>query len=298
MPSLRDMRARIQSVKNTQQITRAMKMVSAAKLRRAQDQIVNMRPYAGRIWQLISNIALTHRVEHPLLNNDGGAEAKKILCVVVTSDRGLCGGFNNTVCRFTEKFIRENKSKYEKMDFIFIGRKGADYFKRRQVVAKQVMLNLAREISYTMAAKIAHACMTEFMSGEYDEIRFIYNEFKSAISQKLVVERLLPLDVSNATLASNEGTKAPFSVDYIFEPKPEDMIEELLVQHFAVQVYRCLSESVAAEHAARMSSMENATKNAKEMIAKMTLVYNKVRQASITKELIEICSGAEAVSGS
>lgn len=295
MPSLRDMRARIQSVKNTQQITRAMKMVSAAKLRRAQDQVVNMRPYANRIWQVISNIAITQRVEHPLLSSTG--ETKKILCVVVTSDRGLCGGFNNTICRFTEKFIRDNKNNYEKMDFIFIGRKGGDYFKRRGIVAKKVLLNLAREISYSMAAEIANSCMNEFATGEYDEIRFIYNEFKSAISQKLVVERLLPLDISNATLSSATEAKAPQSVDYIFEPQPEDMIEELLNQHFAIQVYRCLSESVAAEHAARMSAMENASKNAKEMIAKMTLVYNKVRQASITKELIEICSGAEAVNG-
>ncbi len=294
MPSLRDMRAKIQSVKNTQQITRAMKMVSAAKLRRAQDQIVNMRPYASRIRQLISNIARTQRVEHPLLA--AGGESKKILFVVVTSDRGLCGGFNNTVNRFTERFLKENKNTYEKMNFIFIGRKGADYFKRRGVVAKQVMLNLSREISYKMASDIAKACMAVFMSGEYDEVRFIYNEFKSAISQKLVVERLLPLDLASESTEAAEA-KYPFSADYIFEPDPEQIIEELLAQHFAVQVYRCLSESVAAEHAARMSSMENATKNAKEMIAKMTLVYNKVRQASITKELIEICSGAEAVSG-
>lgn len=295
MPSLRDMRARIQSVKNTQQITRAMKMVSAAKLRRAQEHIVSMRPYANRIWQLVSNIALTQRVEHPLLKDV--VETKKILCVVITSDRGLCGGFNNTVCRFTERFINENKNKYEKMDFVFIGRKGADYFKRRGVVAKQVMLNLAREISYKMAQDIAKACMKEFVSNEYDEIRFVYNEFKSAISQKLVVERMLPIEMGNATLTKNDDTKSLFSADYIFEPKPEEMINELLEQHFSAQVYRCLSESIAAEHASRMSSMENATKNAKEMIGKMTLVYNKVRQATITKELIEICSGAEAVNG-
>lgn len=296
MPSLRDMRARIQSVKNTQQITRAMKMVSAAKLRRAQDQIVNMRPYANRILQIISNVAITERVQHPLLSGVTGG--KKILMVVLTSDRGLCGGFNNTICRFTERFIKENSSAYEKMDFIFIGRKGADYFKRRNVRARQVMLNLAREISYHLASDIAKTCMTEFMSGDYDEIRFVYNEFKSAISQSMVVERLLPIDASSATLAGGYEAKIPFSKDMIFEPTPSEMIEELLVQHFAVQVYRCLSESVAAEHAARMTAMENATKNAKEMISKMTLVYNKVRQASITKELIEICSGAEAVSGS
>lgn len=296
MPSLRDMRARIQSVKNTQQITRAMKMVSAAKLRRAQDQIVNMRPYANKILQIMAHISTTQRVEHPLLSS--GSESKRILLVVLTSDRGLCGGFNSGVNRFTDKFIKENSNKYEKMDYIFIGRKGADYFKRRGIVAKKTMLNLAREISYGLASEVAGICMTEFMSGNYSEIKFVYNEFKSAISQNLTVERLLPIDLSNEPLLDRTDIKFPFSKDLIFEPSPELMIEELLAQHFAVQVYRCMSESVAAEHAARMTSMENATKNAKEMIGKMTLIYNKVRQASITKELIEICSGAEAVSGS
>lgn len=295
MPSLRDMRARIQSVKNTQQITRAMKMVSAAKLRRAQDQIVNMRPYANGLMQVISDVATTERVQHPLLSIP--EKTSKILFVVLTSDRGLCGGFNNAICRFTEKFIKENKSAYEKMDFIFVGRKGAEYFKRRGIQPRKVMLNLAREISYSLAAEIAKECMAEFACGDHDEIRFVYNEFKSAISQKMTVETLLPIDLSRATLSSDYGSKIPFSKDMIFEPAPQVIVEELLEKHFAVQVYRCLSESVAAEHAARMTAMENATKNAKEMIGKMTLVYNKVRQASITKELIEICSGAEAVSG-
>lgn len=291
MASLRDMRSRIQSVKNTQQITRAMKMVSAAKLRRAQEQIVNMRPYAHKILQIIKDVASSHRVEHALLS--APETNKRVLLIVLTSDRGLCGGFNNTVCRFTEKFIKENKSTFEKMDFIFIGKKGADYFKRRGIAPKKVMLNLSKEISYSLAAEMADACMSEFMSGDYDEVKFIYNEFKSAISQKLVVERLLPVDLSQETNAATPSHM--LSSDLIFEPAPEDMIDELLAQHFAIQVYRCLSESVAAEHAARMTAMENATKNAKEMITKMTLIYNNVRQAAITKELIEICSGAEAV---
>ena len=293
MASLRDMRTKIQSVKNTQQITRAMRMVSAAKLRRAQDQIVNMRPYAQKIFNVISDVSHSHSVEHKLLT--AHEEIKKILLIVVTSDRGLCGGFNNTVCRFTEKFISENKSKYERMDFIFVGRKGGDYFKRRGIKPISVMLNMARELSYSMAADIAKTSMQQFAEGDYDEIRIIYNEFKSAISQKLVVERLLPIELKEP---ANEGKKLKdgFSAtDLIFEPKPEDMIDELLAQHFSIQVYRCMAESVAAEHAARMTAMENATKNAKEMIMKMTLVYNNVRQAAITKELIEICSGAEAV---
>lgn len=295
MASLRDMRARIQSVKNTQQITRAMKMVSAAKLRKSQEQIVNMRPYARRIMQIIKNIAATQSVENPLLAVP--SERNKILFVVLTSDRGLCGGFNNAVCRFTEKFIKDNKNKYEKMDFIFIGRKGSDYFKRRGIVAKQTMLNLSKEISQKIASDVANECMSAFEEGEYNEVQFIYNEFKSAISQKLVAETILPINLANEEVTSAPDVMPQITSDFIFEPSPEAMIEGLLEQHFSMQVFRCMAESVAAEHAARMTSMENATKNAKEMINKMTLIYNNLRQASITKELIEICSGAEAVNG-
>jgi F-type H+-transporting ATPase subunit gamma len=270
-----------------------MKMVSAAKLRRAQEQIVNMRPYAHRILKTISNVATTQRVEHALLSKP--AETKKLLLVVLTSDRGLCGGFNNAVCRFLEKFIATEKSKYEKLDYIFIGKKGADYFRRRGIAPRQVILNLAREISFGMATQMAETCMQEFVAGDYDEIRFVYNEFKSAISQKLVVETVLPVDISQSDFVSHNDEKTPFATDFIFEPAPELMVEQLLKQHFSMQFFRCMAESVAAEHAARMSSMENATKNAKEMIGKLTLTYNKLRQASITRELIEICSGAEAV---
>ncbi len=291
MPSLKDIRQRIQTVKNTQQITRAMKMVSAAKLRRAQDQIVNMRPYARQLLEVISDVATTAPIEHPLLAPV--KEPKKILAVVLTSDRGLCGGFNNNVCRSTERWLKANQSKYEKIDFIFIGRKGADYFKRRGANTIDTMLNLARENSYELAADIAKRCMKEFVGGGYDEIRFVYNEFKSAISQVLTVETLLPIDISKTTFG--EDRKAAFAKDMIYEPAPVDMIDQLLTQHFAVQVFKAMSESVASEHAARMTAMENATKNAKELITNLTLTYNKLRQASITKELIEICSGAEAV---
>jgi F-type H+-transporting ATPase subunit gamma len=293
MPSLKDIRQKIASTKNTQQITRAMKMVSAAKLRRAQDQIVNMRPYANQILAVISDIATTQRVSHPLLNRVENPQ--KILMVVLTSDRGLCGGFNNSVNRFTEKWLNENRSKYKKIDFIFIGRKGADYFKRRGVTPIEVRLNLARENSYELASAIAKQCMEHFISGGYDEIRFVNNEFISAISQNLVVQTLLPIDVTKTSFVAGDGKKSGFSKDLIFEPSPEEMLVELLTQNFAIQVFKAMSESVAAEHAARMTAMENATKNAKEMINSLTLTYNKLRQASITRELIEICSGAEAV---
>ncbi len=293
MPSLKDIRSRIASVKNTQQITRAMKMVSAAKLRRAQNQIVNMRPYANAILGIISDVAVTAEVSHPLLAKVENPQ--KILMVVLTSDRGLCGGFNNSVNRFVEKWLAQNTSTYEKIDFIFIGRRGADYLKRRGAKPIETMLNLAKENSFLLASTIAKRCMNEYMNGGYDEIRFVYNKFESAISQKLTVETVLPIDISKTSFAQAGNAKAGFSEDFIFEPAPSEMLEELLAQHFAVQVFRTMSESVASEHAARMTAMENATKNAKDLINKLTLTYNNLRQASITRELIEICSGAEAV---
>ena len=293
MPNLKDIRNRIQSVKNTQQITRAMKMVSAAKLRRAQQNILNLRPFARQLLSVIADIAVTHRVRHPLLSTN--ENPKKVLFVHVTSDRGLAGGFNNNLNRFAYKYFLENKSNYEQMDFLFIGRKGADYFRSRKIQGIDTILNLAREISYTMATNVAERLMEAFTEGGYDAIYLVYNEFKSAIAQEMRIEKLLPVDLTNAKL--NEEGKTPFSKDMIFEPSPEEIIEDLLKKHFGAQIFRAMSESVAAEHGARMAAMENATKNAGEMIRSMTLTYNKLRQASITTELIEITSGAEALKG-
>ncbi len=296
MANLRDIRNRIQSVKNTQQITRAMKMVSAAKLRRAQNNIQNLRPYAKALLSVIADVASTHRIQHPLLSTN--AEPKKVLLVVLTSDRGLAGGFNNNINRFAYKFYQDNKGKYEKMDFLFIGRKGADFFRNRKITGVDNILNLAREVSFSMATNVAERLMGEFTSGGYDSIFLIYNEFKSAIQQIVTRETLLPVDVSKANLTEeNKEGKATFSKDLIFEPSPEEIIDDLLKKHFSSQVYRAMCESVAAEHGARMAAMESATKNAGEMIRSMTLTYNKLRQASITTELIEITSGAEALKG-
>jgi F-type H+-transporting ATPase subunit gamma len=294
MANLKDIRNRIQSVKNTQQITRAMKMVSAAKLRRAQMNIQNLRPFAKQILSVIADIASTHRIQHPLLSTN--VDPKRVLLVVLTSDRGLAGGFNNNINRFAYRYYQENRSKYETMDFLFIGRKAADYFRSRNIKSVDTILNLAREISFPMAQKMANRLMEDFIGGNYDSIFLIYNEFKSAISQEIVCERLLPVDLSAARLTRDEG-KTPFSRDLIFEPEPAQIIDDLLKKHFAVQVYRAMSESVAAEHGARMAAMENATKNAGDMIRTMTLTYNKLRQASITTELTEITSGAEALKG-
>jgi F-type H+-transporting ATPase subunit gamma len=293
MPSLKDIRSRIDSTKNTQQITRAMKMVSAAKLRRAQQNIVSMRPYAHTVLSVIADIAVTQRVAHPLLSVT--REPKKILLVVLSSDRGLCGAFNGNVNKFTEKFYRENKNNFDKVDFLFVGRRAADYFRRRNIQPIDTIMNLARDVSYDLASNVAERLMEAYKTGEYDEIRLIYNEFKSVIAQDVVCETILPIDIKTAATL-NKGTM-DFPQDMIFEPKPDEIIDQLITKHFNVQVYRCMSESVASEHGARMTAMENATKNAGEMIHSLTLTYNKLRQASITTELIEITSGAEALKG-
>lgn len=294
MASLKDIRSRIDSTKNTQQITRAMKMTSAAKLRRAQINITNLRPYANALLSLIADINVSKRVSHPLLEPKTTA-AKKLLLVVLTSDRGLCGAFNTNISKTAERFVRDHGSAYAKIDFFFVGRKGSDYFRRREVKPVETILNLAKDVSFELAAGVADTLMKAYTAGEYDEVRVIYNEFKSAIQQEVISETLLPVDVEKAATL-NKGTGG-FPTDMIFEPQPEEMIEDLIVKHFNVQVYRCMSESVASEHGARMTAMENATKNAGEMISLLTLTYNKLRQASITTELIEIVSGAEALKG-
>lgn len=290
MPSLKDIRARIESTKNTQQITKAMKLVSAAKLRKAQHQITNMRPYAMTLKDVIADIATTQKVTHPLM--EPKTENKKLLLVVINSDRGLCGAFNTNVNKFAEKYYAQTKEKFETVDFLFIGKKAYEYFVKRNVRVADHITKLDKDISYELASKIADRLMKNYLSGDYDEVQLIFNEFVSAISQKTVCERVLPIEVEKNSFDS-EGSK--FSKDMIFEPAPEQIIEQLLRKHFDLQVYRAMSESVAAEHGARMTAMENATNNAKAMIEKLTLTYNKLRQEKITTELIEIVSGAEAL---
>lgn len=293
MASLKDIRARIGSVKNTQQITKAMKLVSAAKLRKAQNNITNMRPYALTLRKVIADIAVTKKVSHPLMEQKD--QAKNILLVVISSDRGLCGAFNANINKFTESYIKENKDKTEKIDFLFVGRKAHDYFIKRNVQPVDFITKLDKDISYELASRVANRVMQDFLEGQYDEVRMIYNEFKSAISQQVVCETLLPIDLGLSSFHTESEAQANFSVDMIFEPAPEKIIEQLLAKHFDLQVYRCMSESVAGEHGARMSAMENATNNANEMINKLTLTYNKLRQEKITTELTEIVSGAEAL---
>lgn len=292
MPSLKDIRIRIESTKNTQQITKAMKLVSAAKLRRAQNQIVSMRPYASTLLKVVADIAATERVTHPLMQKHD--EVKKVLLVVLTSDRGLCGGFNGNINKFTEAYYKNNVSKYEAVDFIFIGKRGADYFARRNMAGKEVITKLDKDVSYELARGVAEKLVQYYLSGEYDEIRLVYNEFKSAISQNVTSETLLPIDISKHSFELSESGVS-FSTDMIYEPSPEKIIEELLIKVFNIQVYRCMCESIAAEHGARMTAMENATNNAKDVLNRLTLTYNKLRQEKITTELVEIVSGAEAL---
>lgn len=296
MANLKEIRGRIKSVKNTQQITKAMNLVSASKLKKAQDNILGSRPYAFHLKQMIQDIALSQKVTHDLLELEGipkeEDDDRRLLFVVLTSDRGLCGGFNNNVARWAERKAKEIEQDWDTIDFFFIGKKGREYFQARGQKGGEVLLNLAKEIGYGLAQEVSQKLLKEYTSGQYDEIVIVYNEFKSAIQQDVVSERLLPLEIGTEMSGDNYTNK-----DLIFEPDPSEIIEELLIKHFAVQIYRVMSESIASEHAARMTAMENATNNAKDVINKLTLTYNKMRQAAITTELIEITSGAEALKG-
>ncbi len=291
MASLRDMRRKIASVKSTQKITNTMKLVAAAKFRRAQSDILSLRPYAFRMHEMLSSLAMraTEGV-HPLLEK---REEKRVLLVVVTSDRGLCGAFNTNILRRMEAFVAQKESEGKEVELLLIGRKARDYVERRkQYKADKVYVNLfLKRVNYEDAAMIADYLAECFASGKYDTVYVVYNEFKSAIRQDVVVDRLLPIE----PMELREGD---VPVDFIYEPSRDEVLKELLPLHLRTQMYRVFLESAASEHGARMTSMDNATKNAEEMIRKLTLEYNKARQASITKELLEIVAGAEALKAS
>lgn len=296
MPSLKDIRTRIDATKNTQQITKAMKLVAAAKLRKAQNQIVGMRPYAHGLINIINHLAHSENVVHPFLkgNTSGDVATNNLLLVVFTSDRGLCGGFNAQVIKATDSFLKENHEKFTKIDIIFIGKKAADFFGRRQIVGVETITRLDRDISYSLAKKVALQILDAYSSSSYQQVKFIYNEFKSAISQKVVCEQILPV-MPELKVNEESDLNTIKMADFVFEPKVEAILDDLLYKHFIMQTYRCMCESVAAEHGARMTAMENATNNSKEVINKLTLTYNKLRQEKITTELTEIVSGAEAL---
>lgn len=287
MPSLKSIKKRIASVKNTRQITKAMKMVSAAKLRRAQDAVVAARPYANKLLDVISNLALREEGgSHSLLSARGKGRA---LVVLLTADRGLCGGFNANVSKAAERYIRTNELEYEGYDLMIIGRKGRDYLKSRAGMnIVKVHENITGKITYATAQLIGEEIVGEYLAEKYDAVFLIYNAFRSAISQEVTIDQLLPIVPRNVA----EGTDV---VDYLYEPNRSEVLEQILPKNVEVQIFRGLLESVASEHGARMSAMDSASKNASEMIGKLTLVYNRARQAAITKELMEIISGAEAI---
>lgn len=288
MASLRDIRKRIRSVKNTRQITKAMKMVSAAKLRKAQDNVIAARPYANTLEAVMSQlISRTEpgQVTHPLLTR---REVKKIEFVVVSSDRGLAGGFNSNITRRALKFLTETKG--AEVTITTIGRKANEFLRGKGYAVRKDWPGLLGKLNYASAETVATEVTNRFLSGEVDAVYFLFNEFVSAISQVPNLSQLLPFEPK-----ASDGGK-PGS-EYAYEPNPQAVLEKLVPQAVNVKIYRGLLESYAAEHAARMAAMENATKNAGEMIGTLTLFYNRTRQALITKELMEIVSGAEALKG-
>ncbi|MGP8246176.1 MAG: ATP synthase F1 subunit gamma [Bryobacteraceae bacterium] len=284
MPSLIDIRRRIRSVKNTQQITKAMKMVSASKLRRAQDRVIAGRPYASLLGQMLGNVAAAaagdeRAAENPLL---AVREEKRILLLLVTADKGLAGAFNSNLIKGAQHFLAEHAGSEATLETI--GRKGRDFFRKRGARISGEYVNLSAKPQYADTAAIARKAMDLFAGREIDAMYLLFNEFKSVSSQKLTLKRVLPVSLPEK--------EAP--TDYLYEQPPAEMLSALLPKYVEVEFYRALVESTASEHAARMMAMEAATSNASDMIDKLTLYMNRVRQASITKEIIEVVSGAAA----
>ena len=284
MQSIRDIRRRIKSVKNIRQLTRAMKMVSVARLRRAQQRILKARPYARKMTEVLNSLAArTDPSFHRLLAE---REEKRIAFMVVTSDKGLCGSFNTNILRRASVFLEEKREK-ETLLYV-IGRKGRDYFRRRGYTITQELVDIFRDISFGYATTLGREITESYSREELDSVYLLYNEFKSALRQGVVVEKLLPIQRLKI-----EGPVSP--IDYIYEPSARVIFDQLLPLHINIQIYKVLLESATSEHAARMTAMGNATSNALEMIDHLTLVMNKIRQAAITKELIEVVTAADAL---
>lgn len=293
MPNLKDLKVRIRSVKSTQKITKAMKMVAASRLRRAQQRAKEAHPYAERMERMLSSLAVAIRgsdIAPPLLvgtNND-----QVHLLVVMTSDRGLCGGFNGSIVRATRKKIAELARQHKNVKLLCVGSKGYDQLKHgyERNIAGSIEGLSKKNVSFEDAENVAIRIREMFEAGEFDVCTVIYNRFKSAISQEVTFQQLIPLQLDEEAVAA-QGTSAV----YEFEPSEEAILRDLLPENLAVQIFHSLLESSASEQGARMTAMDNATRNAGEMIKKLTLQYNRTRQAAITKELIEIISGAEAL---
>src|SRR5262245_23255887 len=284
MPNILDIRRRIRSVKNTQQITKAMKMVSAAKLRRAQERVMSARPYAQKILSVLNSLVTRSEAQtHPLLEDRG---VERIRLVVITADKGLCGAFNSNIIKAAQNFIGENR--HREITLNCVGRKGRDSFRRGSMSIVNESVNIFARLDYSHAKQIAGTLMQEFSDKKVDAVYLIYNEFKSVIQQRMVVEPLLPIQ----RLAASEETSL---IDYIYEQPAAEIFSSLIPKHVEVQIYRALLESAAAEHGARMTAMDAATNNAVDLIDSLTLTMNRARQAGITKEIIEIVGGAAAL---
>jgi F-type H+-transporting ATPase subunit gamma len=283
MATLRDIQRRIRSVQSTQKITRAMKLVAAAKLRRAQERILAARPYATKMSELLGNLVSgSEEAVHPLLEQREGPRRQ---IVVITADKGLAGAFNSNILRRAMDLIRESSA--ADLTLVVVGRKARDFYRRRPYTVKRDLVGFWDQLAYSHACELADFFMQEYLAGEVDEVWLLYNEFRSVAVQRPVRVQLLPIPRTEGDAA--EG------VDYIYEPGPEEILGELLPRHVRMQVYRALMESLAGEYGARMTAMEAATTNAKEMIEVLTIQYNKARQEKITKELLDIVGGAEAL---
>ena len=295
MPNLLDIRRRIKSVKNTQQITKAMKMVSAAKLKRAQDRVMMARPFANKMGEVLGELAsrTDQDFHHPLLDLRGD---QRYLLVLITADKGLCGGFNTNLTKAAQAFMRENPDK--NVEIMAIGRKGRDFFRNRHATITSEFLGVTGKgrVEFSEALEVAQTIIKEYTEDkEIDKVFLIYNEFKSVLSQRVVLEQLLPVSRTEAGQEEEKPQQNANLVDYIYEQPPEQMFTTLLPRLIQTQIFRALLESVASEQGARMTAMDSASKNASELIDSLTLNMNRIRQAAITNEIIEVVSGAAAL---
>jgi F-type H+-transporting ATPase subunit gamma len=294
MANLKIIRIRIASVKSTKQITSAMKMVSAAKLRRAQDKIVRLRPYASKLHEIL--VGLSRSLADSEIENVYGriSPPEKILIIVITSNRGLCGAFNANVIKEARKLVSEKYlDQFNKgnLTFLTIGKKGYDYLRKQTLKLLPEQNKLLNNLTFDNVTVVAEAVMAEFVAGEYDKVELIYNQFKNAAVQNLTCEQFLPVE----TIAKGANNSVP--TDYIYEPTREDIVKELIPKSLKIQFYKAVLDSFVAEHGARMTAMHKATDNATNMIRELTLQYNKARQAAITNQILEVVSGAEALNG-
>ncbi|NTV02629.1 MAG: F0F1 ATP synthase subunit gamma [Chlorobiaceae bacterium] len=289
MPTLKDIRIRLKGIKSTQQVTKAMKMVAAAKLRRAQDRAIAARPYAGKLKEMLASLSTKVDTSlNPLLSPR--EEVKKVLVILVTSDRGLCGGFNTNIIKVAQKVIHEDYADLHakgNVTMICAGTKGSDFFRKRNYSITAAYPGVFNNLDFSKAKEIAETASKMYLSGEVDRVVLVYNEFKSVLAPNLKTEQLLPI-------APEQGA-ADSGSEYIYEPSPAAIIDVLVPKHLNTQVWRVMLESNAAEQAARMAAMDSATENAKELIRVLNISYNRARQAAITKELSEIVAGADAL---